>query len=630
MTKAAGILFITDDGQALLLKRGDGSDYPGAWCFPGGTTEGGETPEETAERETIEELGFLPEGKRILLTRQISAEGVDYTTFIQRVKKPFVPKLNGEHDAFMWGDPEKILGESLPAPLPPGPSDGWGSITSAFRSDDAGFEEGDHPRDEDGKFAEWGGSSSTKIKRLTKKEKDQVAEQRYQTRVQQFARNNLFRSEIDNHIKTEDLGNHSEWQYLETEKGKSTASFKEIHGAEPAIEIHWLSAQKRGAGREAMNLICSIADKHRVNLELDAVPFTGMQDFKPDRAQLVKFYESFGFVKSNEKTLHGYPRMIRKPDDNVRSDDAGFEESDHPRDEDGKFTSGGGSGGKGDKGTSRDSLSRAQTVNGKRVNAAGLPLPPHIEKLKLPPAWKDVQYSEDPGASLLAVGRDAKGRVQSVYSAKFVASQAEAKFSRISELMTKFDSIVEQNDNARKSDNPKTVEAADCLNLIMKMGVRPGSETDTGAKVKAYGATTLEGKHVVQTEDGVFLKFTGKKGVALSLRVDDKELANNLVERANKAGADGQLFNTTDKALLDHTHSMDGGSFKTKDLRTRLGTQTALDAVNSMPKPKDEKEYKKAVMEVAGQVSKKLGNTPVIALQSYISPVVFAAWKIGE
>lgn len=446
MTKAAGILFITDDGQALLLKRGDGSDYPGAWCFPGGTTEEGETPEETAERETIEELGFLPEGKRILLTRQISAEGVDYTTFIQRVKKPFVPKLNGEHDAFMWGDPEKILGEILPAPLPPGPSDGWGSITSAFRSDDTGFEESDHPRDEDGKFT----------------------------------------------------------------------------------------------------------------------------------------------------------------------------------------SGGGGSGGKGEKGTSRDSLSKAQTVNGKRVNAAGLPLPPHIEKLKLPPAWKDVQYSEDPDASLLAVGRDAKGRVQSVYSAKFVASQAEAKFSRISELMTKFDSIVEQNDNARKSDNPKAVEAADCLNLIMKMGVRPGSETDTGAKVKAYGATTLEGKHVVQTEDGVFLKFTGKKGVDLSLRVDDKELANNLVDRANKAGADGQLFSVSDKQLLDHTHSMDGGSFKTKDLRTRLGTQTALDAVNSMPKPKDEKEYKKAVMEVAGQVSKKLGNTPVIALQSYISPVVFAAWKIGE
>lgn len=121
-TKAAGILFVTDDGKALFLKRGDGGDRPGDWCFPGGHTEDGETAIQTAERETVEELGFLPEGERTELCRRIAVndilgEGVktDFTTFIQRVKEEFAPELNGEHVGWAWSD----IAEP-PEPMHPG------------------------------------------------------------------------------------------------------------------------------------------------------------------------------------------------------------------------------------------------------------------------------------------------------------------------------------------------------------------------------------------------------------------------------------------------------------------------------------------------------------------------------
>jgi 8-oxo-dGTP pyrophosphatase MutT (NUDIX family) len=58
MIRAAGILFLNDDGEALFLKRGLGGDWPGVWCFPGGEQERDETAMETAERECREELGF--------------------------------------------------------------------------------------------------------------------------------------------------------------------------------------------------------------------------------------------------------------------------------------------------------------------------------------------------------------------------------------------------------------------------------------------------------------------------------------------------------------------------------------------------------------------------------------------
>lgn len=166
------------------------------------------------------------------------------------------------------------------------------------------------------------------------------------------------------------------------------------------------------------------------------------------------------------------------------------------------------------------------------------------------------------------------------------------------------------------------------MKLIQQTGIRPGSDTDTGAKVQAYGATTLEGRHVHVDESGnVSLKFTGKKGVNLNIPVKDKSTAAMLVERKKTAGESGKIFDTDDAALRDYSHTLNGGGFKPKDFRTLKGTQTAIDEIKKLPVPKTEKDYKKAVMSVAKTVSQTLGNTPAIALQSYINPHVFSDWR---
>jgi DNA topoisomerase-1 len=94
------------------------------------------------------------------------------------------------------------------------------------------------------------------------------------------------------------------------------------------------------------------------------------------------------------------------------------------------------------------------------------------------------------------------------------------------------------------------------------------------------------------------------------------------------AGGSGKLFDVDQKQLLDYTKTLDGGGFKTKDFRTALGTKTAMEEMVNFPTPKTDKEYRKAVMGVAKIVSEKLGNTPVIALQSYIAPAVFSKWQV--
>jgi DNA topoisomerase-1 len=290
-----------------------------------------------------------------------------------------------------------------------------------------------------------------------------------------------------------------------------------------------------------------------------------------------------------------------------------WNEADHPRDDQGKFAG---------KGYAR----RAKHAGKGRgwVDESGDPLPEHLRGLRIPPAWKDVQYDPDPNADLMVKGVDAKGRVQALYSERFKQQQADAKFARIEEMDAKYKAMERQVAADVKAGN----EDAACMRLIMSTGVRPGSDRDTGAAVQAYGATTLMGRHVTQVGDEVHLQFVGKKGEKLDIAVLDAAVAKDLLARQAAVGAGGRLFNTDATRLLVYSHTMDGGGFKTKDFRTYLGTRLAQDMIAESDAPRTMKEYKRSVMRVAKHVSQRLGNTPSVALKSYIHPIAFARWRM--
>jgi len=297
--------------------------------------------------------------------------------------------------------------------------------------------------------------------------------------------------------------------------------------------------------------------------------------------------------------------------------DSDFTESEHPRESDGKFTEKGG-------GSSSSNFKAAKTEGNMRVQADGSALPEYIARLKIPPAWTDVEFDSNPDATLLVKGKDAKGRLQYVYSDAHWAKAAEAKFARVNELNQKFEEISKQNKANLKGENK---EPALVIDLIMKTGIRPGSDEDTKAKVKAYGATTLEGRHVIQEGGKIYLNFIGKKGVDLKIPIQDSDIGRMLIERKMNRGDNKKLFDVSNSRLLNYTHMLDGGGFKTKDFRTLLGTKTAMNLVKTTDRPSNAKDYKRKVMDIAKKVASVLGNTPSVALGSYISPVVFADWR---
>jgi DNA topoisomerase-1 len=246
-------------------------------------------------------------------------------------------------------------------------------------------------------------------------------------------------------------------------------------------------------------------------------------------------------------------------------------------------------------------------------------------ELVLPPAWKHVRINRDPKADLQATGIDVKGRTQYRYSAAHSEAAAAEKFSRLKDFNKELPSIRAKVAADLKDKNaPAHVrEAAAVITLIDKTGFRIGSDNETGAAKQAYGASTLLAKHVEIDGSTVTFSFTGKKGVEIEKSVTDPALASMLAPRV---AAGGRLFDVSDMQVRDYLHSRDG-EFKVKDFRTYHGTAEALRAIKSMPAPSSEKELKAAQKSVGKIVAAHLGNTPAVALASYVDPAVWSSWK---
>jgi DNA topoisomerase IB len=295
-----------------------------------------------------------------------------------------------------------------------------------------------------------------------------------------------------------------------------------------------------------------------------------------------------------------------------------FEESKHPRgqpENPGQFAPKDSSSQKGVEEKQREGFHPIQ-----RLESGNLPaeVRERLKMMRLPPAWSGVQVANDPNSELQAFGFDAKGRKQYVYSAAHWQKTNQEKFLRIKALVAELDHL-----EAKIRQDVGKKEEAGVLLLMRKTGFRIGSEEDRQTEHKALGATTLTSDNVKIEGAKVTFDFIGKKGVHIRQEIEDAELARLLKPRI-KPGE--KLFATSEKKVRDYLHFIDG-VFKPKDFRTAVAAETALNAIQQMERPETPGEFKRAKAAVGKAVAEKLGNTPAVALASYIPPEVFLGWE---
>jgi DNA topoisomerase-1 len=250
-------------------------------------------------------------------------------------------------------------------------------------------------------------------------------------------------------------------------------------------------------------------------------------------------------------------------------------------------------------------------------------------RLAIPPAYTDAMVAVDPKAELRATAKTPVGKTASYYSAAYTERQDAAKWSRVMALQRAMPSLVTRIDRdsqrPRGTDYPKAM----ALRLIALTGMRNGGEPK-GQK-ESFGATSLLTDHVSVAGDTVRMVFPGKSGVAQDITVADGPLANYVRER--QATGARTLFPHKSGETLDYLRKISGGKFKVHDLRTWNGTVMADRLVDDIVKagltPKTQKQLKALRKQVATAVSKRLGNTPAMALSTYIHPAVFRPLEVS-
>jgi DNA topoisomerase-1 len=263
-----------------------------------------------------------------------------------------------------------------------------------------------------------------------------------------------------------------------------------------------------------------------------------------------------------------------------------------------------------------------------------------IRALAIPPAWTDVWISPDPDGHIQATGRDARGRKQYRYHAKFREVRDAAKYHRLVDLLRVLPKVrkqVERDLSCKCLCKRKVV--ATIVALMERGQLRVGNDEYTKAN-GSYGATTLRDRHAKIRGSTIELAYRAKGGIDRHIKLTDKRLAG-IVRRCQDLpgqrlfqyvdGDDIKRVTSTD--VNDYFREVTGGPFTAKDYRTWAATLGACLLLCTLDPPGNERECKRCINEVLKTVAARLGHTVAVCRKSYVHPRLFddfTANKLGE
>ena len=130
-----------------------------------------------------------------------------------------------------------------------------------------------------------------------------------------------------------------------------------------------------------------------------------------------------------------------------------------------------------------------KSAGGTRVTAADLK---RIDELKIPPAWSDAWINAAAGGAVQAIGRDAAGRLQSLYHANHVRRQEASKFRRLikfGEALPKLRTAVAS--HIKQPGLGREPVMAAMLRILATCFLRPGSQV-YASENGSFGLATLQ------------------------------------------------------------------------------------------------------------------------------------------
>jgi DNA topoisomerase I len=257
-----------------------------------------------------------------------------------------------------------------------------------------------------------------------------------------------------------------------------------------------------------------------------------------------------------------------------------------------------------------------------------------IRALAIPPAWEHVWISTRPSGHLQATGRDARGRKQHRYHARWREVRDADKFDRMATFARVLPRIRRRvARDLRRKGLPREKVVATIVRLLETTYARVGNE-EYAQQNGSFGLTTLRNRHVEVNGSRVRFLFKGKSGREVSVGVADRRVAA-VIKRCEELP--GQLLfqyvddsnerrAVTSDDVNEYLRQASRVDVTAKDFRTWAGTVLAAKALRELGGFESETEAKRKVLEAIDAVARRLGHTRAVCRKSYVHPDVIAMY----
>ena len=260
-----------------------------------------------------------------------------------------------------------------------------------------------------------------------------------------------------------------------------------------------------------------------------------------------------------------------------------------------------------------------------------------IQRLAIPPAWKNVWICPVAEGHLQAVGRDARGRKQYRYHPQWREARDETKYHRLAAFGKALPRIRRRvGRDLREKQLSRNKVLATVVRLLETTFIRVGNREYTKQN-GSFGLTTLRDRHVTIRGSQVRFYFRGKSGVKHTIDIENAFLAR-IVRRLRDLpgyelfqyyGDDGKLRTVGSADVNQYLREAAGDDFTAKDFRTWAGTLLAAEALESC-EFSTAKDAERNVKAAIATVARQLGNTAAVCRKCYIHPSILDAYRKGS
>jgi DNA topoisomerase I len=261
-----------------------------------------------------------------------------------------------------------------------------------------------------------------------------------------------------------------------------------------------------------------------------------------------------------------------------------------------------------------------------------------IKALAIPPAWADVWICPFANGHIQATGRDARGRKQYRYHARFREVRESTKYEHVVTFADALPAIREVvQDHMGLRGLPREKVLATVVHLLETTLIRVGND-DYAKQNSSYGLTTLKNRHVAIDGNEVRFRFAGKSGKQCSVRVRDRRVAKIIRACQDLPGQEllqyldeaGTCHDVTSTDVNEYLKEITGKDITAKDFRTWAGTVLAAMALNELESFDSAAQAKRNLRAAIEKVSGRLGNTPTICRKCYVHPEVLNSYMDGD